>query len=200
MTNNNSSTNPIPNFYRASAADFMKIPGSPIAYWVSDIIIDIFKKQTFLENITITREGLITGNNNLFLRFWSEINFSKIGFSYSDSSQIKLDNKKWFPITTGGEYRKWYGNNFEVINWENDGYDILNYVDQKTGRVRSHNYNGEFAFKEGFTWTSISANDTSFRLSEKGFLFDSKGSKGFLEKTQDLYYCSNYSAILTFLI
>jgi len=168
--------------------DFTKIPGNPIAYWVSDSIINIFSKQSFLGNTTITREGLITGNNNLFLRFWSEVNFLKIGFSYSDSSEAILNKKKWIPITTGGENKKWFGNNFEVINWDNDGNEILNYKDEKTGRIRSHNYNGDFAFKEGFTWTAISGNDTSFRLSEKGFLFDSKGSKGFLEKTQDLYY------------
>jgi type II restriction/modification system DNA methylase subunit YeeA len=174
-------------FY-ASAADFKKIPGSPIAYWVSDSIINIFNKQSFLKDTTITREGLITGNNNLFLRFWSEVDFLKIGFSYSNSTEAKLQHKKWFPITTGGENKKWFGNNFEVINWENDGNEILNYKDGKTGRTRSHNYNGEFAFKQGFTWTAIGSNDTSFRLSEKGFLFDSKGSKGFLENIQDLYY------------
>ena len=97
-------------------------------------------------------------------------------------------NKKWFPYTKGGNYRKWYGNNDYMVNWENDGLEIRNNIDTATGRIRSHNYNGEYALKEGFTWTAISTSVTSFRYVEGGFLFDSAGSMGFAYSRENLKY------------
>ena len=114
MTRNNSSNNPVLNFYRASAADFKKIPESPIAYWASDQTKQLFENEKFEENIEIV-EGIHSRFNKHFLRLWFEADFEK-------SSLHSLNKgKKWFPINKGGVFRKWYGNNDFIVNWENDG-------------------------------------------------------------------------------
>ena len=158
----------------ATQENFSKIPGSPVAYWVSLSFIKIFEKRK-VSDYCETREGLSPADNERFLRLWPEVNFMKF-------------NQKWFPYTKGGNYRKWYGNNEYVVNWENNGYEIRNNIDKATGRIRSHNYNGEYAFKEGFTWTAISSQQTSFRYVKGGFLFDSAGSMGFSFDERNIKY------------
>ncbi|MBR8823163.1 hypothetical protein IX293_001428 [Fusobacterium necrophorum] len=176
------------HYYQANQKDFTKIPGSPIAYWVSDRIREIFDTYLKLENVLITREGMATADNDKFLRFWNEINYYKIGFGIKNTRFALESRKKWFPYNKGGEFKKWYGNQEYVVNWENDGYEIKNNIDFSTGRVRSHNYNGEYGFQEGITWSSISSANISIRYSEIGFLFDSKGAKGFLNDKNNLFY------------
>lgn len=104
---------------------------------------------------------------------------------YEGSS--KRFGKKWFPYQKGGSIRKWYGNNEYVVDWENEGYAIKNNFDATTGRLRSHNYNGEYAFMEGLTWSAIGSNGVAFRYVPKGFLFDSAGSMGFAKETNLKY-------------
>lgn len=162
------------NRYVTEQDNFSKIPGSPVAYWVSLSFIKIFEKKK-VSDYCETREGLSPADNERFLRLWPEVSFMKF-------------NQKWFPYTKGGNYRKWYGNNEYVVNWENDGYEIRNNIDKATGRIRSHNYNGEYAFKEGFTWTAISSQQTSFRYVKGGFLFDSAGSMGFSFDERNIKY------------
>ena len=152
--------------YTARQSNFSKIPGSPIAYWLSDSFIKLFEGEK-VSDFGETREGLSPADNDRFLRLWPEVSTKKW-------------NKKWFPYTKGGNYRKWYGNNEYVVNWENDGSEIRNNIDKATGRIRSHNYNGTYALKEGFTWTAISTYAASFRYVRGGFLFDSAGSMGFI--------------------
>ena len=162
------------NRYTAQQSNFSKIPGSPVAYWISPAFIRIFSQKK-VSDYCETREGLSPADNERFLRLWPEV------------SNVKL-NSKWFPYTKGGNFRRWYGNNDYMINWENDGYEIRNNIDRKTGRVRSHNYNGEFAFREGFTWTAISTYQASFRYISGGFLFDSAGSMGFSYTSENTKY------------
>jgi len=150
----------------AKQEDFMKIPGGPIAYWLSADFIKLFEGEK-VSDFGETREGLSPADNDRFLRLWPEISTKKW-------------NRKWYPYTKGGNYRKWYGNNEYVVNWENDGSEIRNNIDKATGRIRSHNYNGMYALKEGFTWTAISTYAASFRYVKGGFLFDSAGSMGFI--------------------
>mgnify|MGYP000376263685 CR=1 FL=1 len=150
----------------AKQEDFIKIPGGPIAYWLSADFIKLFEGEK-VSDFGETREGLSPADNDRFLRLWPEISTKKW-------------NKKWYPYTKGGNYRKWYGNNEYVVNWENDGSEIRNNIDKATGRIRSHNYNGTYALKEGFTWTAISTYAASFRYVKGGFLFDSAGSMGFI--------------------
>ena len=161
--------------------DFSKIPGIPIAYWVSDEIRHIFAKNPDLSEKIISREGMATANNNRFLRNWYELNINRIGFGMGNSIEAKKSCLKWFPYNKGGDFRKWYGNNDYVVNWENDGYEIRNFKDEKTGRIRSHNCNAKYSFKTGMTWSAISSSRISIRFSENGFLFDSKGAMAFSE-------------------
>ena len=171
--------------YKAKQDDFLLVPGIPFAYTMSETMILAYEKGVLGDCIT-TREGMATAGNDIYLRFWYEVSIDNIGFSCNSSVAAFQSGARWFPYNKGGNYRKWYGNNEYVVDWENDGYRIRNNRDPKTGRVRSHNYNGEYAFKSGITWSSISAGDISIRWSEEGFLFDSKGAKGFGSNKDEL--------------
>jgi type II restriction/modification system DNA methylase subunit YeeA len=171
--------------FKSSQDDFEKLPGKIFAFWASKNVIDSFAEKS-LGTVLTTREGMATADNESFLRLWSEVDINKIGFSCS--SIADASGYKWFPYNKGGDYRKWYGNNDYIVNWENDGFLIRNNKDPKTGRIRSHNYNGEFAFKKGITWSALSSSSISVRYVEEGFLFDSKGAKGFCENENELLY------------
>jgi hypothetical protein len=176
------------NRYAATSDNFKKIPGSPVAYWVGENIINSFS-NTPIGSILTTREGMATADNDRFLRYWFEVVKGNIGFGLSSNNDAEKSSFKWFPYNKGGEFRKWYGNNDFIVNWLNCGSEIRNNVDQKTGRVRSHNYNGEYAFTRGVTWSALSSAKISLRYSEKGFLFDSKGAKAFSSSNNTLCYC-----------
>ncbi len=166
-------------FFRASAEDFKKIPGSPIAYWASGNVLDIFKKYNSLSEEIETREGLTTGSNDLFLRVWFEVPLENIGFEISDNSEAQASGKRWFTCVKGGDFRRWSGNFEYIVNWFNDGKELREFKDSTTGRVRSHNYNGNYAFRTGFTWSGISSGTFALRHVQPGFMFDTKGPMGF---------------------
>jgi hypothetical protein len=164
-------------YYVADQSNFSKIPGYPFAYWVSYKIFESFKYPS-LGTILTTREGMATADNDRFLRYWNELSFRRISFDcFSEYESEKFE--KWFPYNKGGVYRKWYGNNEYCVEYENQGFNIKNNRDLKTGRIRSHNYNGDYGFKQGITWSALSSGNFSVRFSPPGFLFDSKGAKGF---------------------
>jgi type II restriction/modification system DNA methylase subunit YeeA len=158
--------------YTANTKDFSKIPGSPIAYWASDKIRNIFKNSKSLGEIAELRQGMATADNNRFLRIWYEVNYNKIGFGFQSRDEARESKLKWFPYNKGGAYRKWYGNNEFVINWENDGVEIMNF---KPAVVRNPNY----YFKRGITWSDVSSSHFGVRYLPKGFLFDVSGSMAF---------------------
>ncbi|MNW38405.1 N-6 DNA Methylase [compost metagenome] len=164
--------------------DFLKIPGVPVAYWLSRKVIDIFEQENNIGDYSETRLGMATADNNKFLRYWYEVSNSKIGFDFVDREQALNSKLKWFPYNKGGDFRKWFGNNEYVVNWENDGYEIRNFKDHKTNKIRSHNYNLDFIFKEGITWSFVSSTSFGVRYSTNGFLFDVGGSSLF---TDDKY-------------
>ena len=174
-------------FAQISTESFSKIPGSPIAYWVSKKIIDSFKNNK-IGNYIVTREGMATADNDLFLRLWYETFFNKINFNCLDENDCINKQVKWIPYNKGGAFRKWYGNNDYIVNWENNGYLIKNNIDPISKKVRSHNYNGIYAFKEGGTWSALSNGNISLRYSPNGFLFDSKGAKGFSISEMSITY------------
>lgn len=171
--------------YICAASKFELVPGYPIAYWLSGAFFETFSKKTIGDKL-VTREGMATADNDRFLRFWHEVAYGRIGFGIRTPEEAKISEMKWFPYNKGGEYRKWYGNLFYVVNWHNDGFEVRNNIDKKTGRIRSHNYNGEYAFRKGLTWTSLSISSISVRKSEPGFLFDSKGAMGFAYSDKDV--------------
>lgn len=155
--------------YTAQQDNFSKIPGAPVAYWVKNFsIFDNPKLATIID----ARIGMVSGDNDRFLRFWYEVCKQKIEFgALPKKDPQKL---KWYPLQKGGEFRKWYGNEQYIINWENNGYELKcdNYLG---ARVRSHNYNGEQQFKEGITWNSITSGTFNCRYVPEGFTFDAAG-------------------------
>ena len=162
-------------YYETDNGLFQKMPNSTISYWVSENVVNDFSYPIKVEDISETRIGMATANNDLFMRNWFEVSNENIGFDISSREQSINSGKKWFPYCKGGSFRKWYGNLSFVVNWENDGYEIQNFRDKKTGRVRSHNYNLEYIFKPGLTFTAISSSNFACRFMNQA-LFGSGGS------------------------
>ena len=165
------------NFFRVSAEDFKKIPGSPIAYWASKYKC-IFENASLLADIIKPRQGLATGCNDLFLRQWSEVSISTISFISTSRTEALRNALRWFPYNKGGDWRKWAGNYEYIVDWENDGDRIRNFKDD-SGKVRSRPQNTDFYFQQGITWSDITTKAFAARFSPAGFIFDVKGSSGF---------------------
>lgn len=163
-------------FYTANQKDFEKIPGSPIGYWLSERMVNIFKNSILLKNFVSPKQGTSTGNNDEFLRIWSEIEIKKSTFSSNS------ENTKWHPATKGGEYRKWFGNNDYAINWENDGEKIKNH---KSSAIRNKDANKQIAL----TWTGISSGNLGVRFCPQEFIFTISGKPIIGNSKEDLLYC-----------
>ena len=172
------------NYYYPKQSNFSKIPGSPIAYWVSEQVISIFEALP-LSDYASPKQGLATGNNDKFLRLWYEVSFTRVGLHCTNRLVAKDSKKKWFPCNKGGAFRKWYGNLEYVVNWENDGFEIRNFYDEN-GKQRSRPQNMEYYFKKGITWSTISSGQLSMRYSEVGTMFETKGSECFFDDNKNL--------------
>lgn len=166
-----------------------EIQGTPYtAYWASDVVLSAFKKSHLVGDVSEPRVGMATANNDRFIRLWFEVNRNKFGINISSRKEAVESRKKWFPFAKGGERRKWYGNNDTVVNWENDGFEIQNFKDEKTGRIRSHNYNLDYIFSSALTWTVIGTEKTSFRFCPVGFLYSNSGYGLFCNNEKTKYY------------
>ena len=151
----------------------LNLPGEPIAYWISSIIANILsidKFDTYLE----PKAGLSTGDNDQFLKLWFEVNLNDIYFTATDCIQAMYTGKKWFPYSKGGSFRKWYGNNEYIVNWQDNGKEIASFVGPD-GKLRSTIRNRQYYFSEGGAWSSLASGPFSMRYVPKGFIFDSKG-------------------------
>jgi len=160
--------------YEVKTTSFADVPGFVVAYWLGDNALNAFISQPSLGEIASAKQGLITGDNNRFLRLWHEVCRSRIGFDLSSRDEAKKSNKRWFPHQKGGNFRKWYGNNEFVVNWQNDGYEIRNFIDEK-GKLRSRPQNLEYFFKPAITWTSLTITTFNCRSVGPGYVFDAKG-------------------------
>lgn len=168
------------NLYITSSNNFNKIPGKPLAYWVSKNIIECFKNE-YIYQYAKPCKGIDTGNNDLFLRMWYEIsNQDRFIPNIVASHNLDFSNYKWLPYNKGGTFRKWYGNNDYVINWENNGLELRSY---KKSNLR----NKDKYFKKGITWSTVASGSSSFRFFSEGFLFDNGGSCLFSEKLNLMY-------------
>lgn len=155
-----------------SQKNFEKIPGSPIGYWVSPKIQEIFASNLALSAVASPCVGLQTADNARFLRLWFEVSQSRTGFGYENAASAARSQKKWFPCNKGGSFRRWYGNQEFLVNWENDGFEIKNFKDSK-GKLLSRPQNTKFYFMDAISWSSVSSSlITSFRYFPKGFIFD----------------------------
>ncbi|WP_295115628.1 BREX-1 system adenine-specific DNA-methyltransferase PglX [uncultured Methanobrevibacter sp.] len=170
LTNNNK--------FFTTQSNFKKIPGAPIAFWVDKNIINSFKKGIALNKIVDLKQGLKTGDNGRFLRYWHEINYENIGFNINSQENAKTSKLKWFPYNKGGKYRKWYGNQDYVVNWFNDGHEIKN-LKNSNGKLKSRPQNLQFYFKKSLSWSTFSSGNIGFRYYPNGFIFDGTGNSIF---------------------
>ena len=168
-------------FAQVSSDNFEKIPGAPVAYWVSEKMMEAFEKGVLLGTVADARQGLATADNNRFLREWYEIDVDKIMFHAKSCEEAKESGKKWFPYNKGGEFRKWYGNNDFVVNWENDGYEIKHFADEK-GKIRSYTRNPQYYFRECLSWSLVSSSVAAFRYKPNGNIFDVAGMSCFSDE------------------
>lgn len=171
-------------FYEAGQNDFRRIPGSPLAYWATEAITEVFQNSKLLTEIANPRQGLITGDVNRFVRKWYECSLTNLNLSAKISDPQRIG--KWFPYCNGGAYRKWYGNNDDVVNWLNDGVEVKGFVDDK-GKQRSRPQNQQYYYREGGTWSAISSSSFSVRYFPEGFLFSNAGMAIYAEHNQLLY-------------
>ncbi|MBP1547889.1 MAG: BREX-1 system adenine-specific DNA-methyltransferase PglX [Oscillospiraceae bacterium] len=159
------------NRHTAKQENFSKIPGSPVAYWVSENFIRAFENGCCLGEVCEARKGLATSDNNRFLKFWFEVAINNICFTCSSNEECNTLEQKWYPHNKGGEYNRWYGNNEYVINWYHDGFEIRNYRDS-SGKLLSRPQNTNYNFKNSLTWSKITSGTFSARYCDGGYLFD----------------------------
>lgn len=161
------------HFYTVNQHDFAQIHGSPIVYWLSDAMRKTFTIGKPLEEIAKPRVGLQTGNNDRFIREWWEVSQSRSSFGCKSHEEAAANGKRWFPYNKGGEFRKWYGNQEFVVNWEHDGKEIENF------RPHSVVRNPDLYFHPSISWSKISSGDPAFRFFPGGFIFDVAGTSIF---------------------
>lgn len=174
------------NRYAADQSNFSKIPGAPVAYWVSENVISDFVNGIKFAQYCKACSGLKTGDNERFTHMWYEVCFAKIGIAISNTELAKKSNYKWFPYNKGGNGRCWFGNRELVVNFENDGAEIRQTA-QNGISIRITSY--ENYYHEGITWTALTSSRNTFRYSPVGSLFDSnKGPMFFHHDKEMLYY------------
>lgn len=164
--------------YKAvKATNFSKIPGSPVAYWVSNAFLRVFDTGVLLGKIADAKQGVATADNNRFLRLWNEVSINKVSFHTHSHEDAATAREKWFPYNKGGDFRKWYGNNEFVVNWEHDGAELKQF---KGSVLRNPSY----YFKECFSWSLISSSVAAFRYKPAGQIFDVAGMSCFASEKQ----------------
>ena len=178
-------------FFEATQDEFKKIPGSPVAYWVSDEIRACYTRGQPLKNVAQAKLGMRTGDNEKWLRRWHEVSSAEMGISASNRDDAKSSGRKWFPYNKGGEFRRWYGNNNFLILWENDGHAIKEETLRKYPQLSWNNLGWKITnesdfFKPSLTWSFVSSSYFGVRASLGGALFDVGGSSAF--PTRERYY------------
>ena len=141
--------------YLQTQANIKKVPEYNFAYWVSDAYIKAFEMHT-VSDMAEVKEGLKTGDNERFIRMWTEVDIADTNVLCNISN-----DKKWVKHTKGGEFRKWYGNNLELLNYANDGRELKAF--KKSSLTGRENY-----FKECVTWSRITIAKTAFRFMPEG--------------------------------
>lgn len=170
-----------PARFRVRPASVKAIPGSPLAYWVSEAAVQTIVDFPQLGTLARPRAGLQTNDNSRFLRQWWEPSVSRIGFDIPDRPAALASSRRWFPCQKGGSFRRWFGNHELVVNWENDGAEILALATDLYGSPTRTAKNMQFYFREGGTWSTISGSSFAMRYSPTGFISETKGSTCFAD-------------------
>ena len=161
------------NAYWADPIEFTKIPGAPIAYWVSDTVRDLFVAEPALSEKLEAKQGVATADNGRFLRQWWEPDRSNTLFDAASDAEVATRGVKWVSYNKGGEFRRWYGNQEFVVNWENSGKELYDF------RPKSVIRNPDYFFRRSVSWSDVTSGGSAFRLYPQGFIFDSTGHSAF---------------------
>lgn len=164
--------------YTQKPADFTMIPGAPVAYWLSSALRAAFRAGTQLTEIANTCVGLQTGNNEQFLRYWWEVSLDRLRFGVADREEATRSQSRWFPYNKGGAFRKWYGNQEHVVDWENDGREL------HLRRPKSVIRNPSTYFKPSVSWSKVSSGEPAFREYPSGFIYDVAGTSIFTSNAE----------------
>ena len=186
------------NRHVAQQDNFSKIPGTPVAYWVSNKVLSKFINQA-IGDIALLCQGLTTTNNEKYVRFWYEIGITRVGFTCADSDIAQKSGKRWFPFNKGGSFCKWYGNNDLVVNYENDGIMIKSDVLRKYPYLKTPDFvvkNSKTYFHEGLTWSALS-NNFSIRWFPAGAICADKGQGLFASHDLTLYCCGLLNSVVS---
>ena len=176
------------NRFCVAQKNYEKIPGKPIAYWLSDNMVKPYEnKEKLFEDIAVPCAGLATGDNAIFQRLWFEVKFNNIGMNIKDVSETIGKVEKWYPCNSGGIFRKWSTDNNIVVNWKNDGKEIKEYRN-KAGKLAARPQNTAKYFKSGLTWNKLSTNRFAMKYKKEGFIFDDTSRSAFLYDSKFTYY------------
>lgn len=170
--------------------EFKKIPGCPMAYWASNQVRFVFANSKQLGASIDCRQGMASSDDQRFVRFHWEVSATSIGRETANRNEAAISKKKWFPYDKGGEFRKWFGNNLNVVNWSDDGREVLEYAAELYGSPTRTIKNISYFFQEGITWSAISSGRLSVRYTPVGHIFSNGGMKAF---------CSDRDMLLTVL-
>lgn len=177
-------------FAQVASGNFSKIPGSPVAYWVSKKMLQSFTGDN-LDNELVFKQGMTTTDNEKYLREWFEVEQNKIGFQITSREESIQSGCKWFPYQKGGNFRKWYGNNEYVVYYLDDGKELIDLVTKKYPKISDPEFiikNRNWYFKEGLTWSTLSSGSLGVRYCFGGFIFDAKGSMAFENGNENIKY------------
>ena len=180
------------NRYEAEQGNFEMIPGSPIAYWVSKKVNEIFEDSQKVGDLYDIKQGMATSDNNRFIRYWTEVLFDKVGFNLNNLEEANSLTYKWFPYNKGGEYRKWYGNNEYIVNYENDGFELKEFQSTLSQGWSVRLKSREFYFQESISWGLVSSDKFNVRFYPTGSIIDI-GSNS-LYADNKLFYLSLFNS------
>ena len=170
-----------------TAHEFQKVPGRPLAYWVSPEVRVAFQELPLLGEVASPRQGLATTDNAKFCRLWQEVNHSGVGLGFHSRDEAQQSGLRWFPLNKGGKYRKWFGNNQDIVNWEHDGREIKNSIVTKypylNGNPDFVAKNPDYYFRSGITWGAITSAAFSIRMDPAGFIPSNAGMKVYADSS-----------------
>lgn len=170
-----------PQRFEVDPDSLSTIPGTPLTYWVTEGAVQAIAKFPTLGETAKPRQGLATSDNDRFLKQWWELSFGQIGFGMPDRPTAQESERRWFPCQKGGPFRKWYGNHSLVVNWHNDGEEMIALATEMYGSPSKRIPSMGFYFREGGTWSTISANSFAMRYSPAGFISETKGAMCFAD-------------------
>ena len=182
-------------YYEQTTDNFFKIPGSPVAYWVSEGLLSAFATGELLGDIALARNGMKTGENGRFVRLWWEVVIQEFNSTATDWKEASASGAKWFPYNKGGEFRKWYGNNDCIVNWKNKGDEIFNHA--KADKRNVQDYPLELKFKPSASWSLVTSGQPAFRYKESN-LSDIAGMSFFTKRPELLIllgFCNSKIAL-----